>query len=421
MMECMNLSALLVCAMSQVLDPAPAPIASPPTPVVYEWIGLDGSIRQGALISIDKGSVRIRESRGGESTIPLAGIASAWRISAAGRAPAAPLPEGVDGEEVPVATIPIVWTLQFTDGQRLRGDVVEPSATDSLTLALSSRTLAQEATTNAVTVPLERLSRAWSGHQWPRSAQRTSGDYSRDVLWLSNGDVISGFVSDIGKVIKIEPQGSSGGTPVSSNTKVQEIPLAAIAALSLTNPDVSASGFLAGWEDGSITTLSSLTVREHACRAVLAVASEVVLQYFLDSLSFLVPDASRWRSLRADGVGPSGALMSNSDGVLMAEPGTYSWTVKPGETHFVAQVALPASCFDWGDCTLIVRVLVNKSSASQESARVHIDAESPQHQLNIALAGNAAAIEFTIDPGPSGPVQDRLQFSRAGFITSPRK
>jgi hypothetical protein len=88
----------------------------------------------------------------------------------------------------------------------------------------------------------------------------------------------------------------------------------------------------------------------------------------------------------------------------------------------VAQVSLPASSFDWGDCTLIVRLIGAKSSAPQEAARIHIDAESPRHQLSIALGGStASAIEFTIDPGPSGPVQDRLQFSRAGFIASPRK
>lgn len=415
-MECMNLSALLACAISQVLDPAPAPVPVSMPPVIFEWISTNGEAREAALVSLEsqggKGTAQIRDARGGVSTLALSDIASAWRVSRVSPQIVSAITDSESPEVAAAPAVPILWTLHLTDSQQFRGTLVPAPNVDSVTVAIPAAQLAETAATNAITLPLERLSRAWKGVAWPRGAVRAPTESSRDVLWLANGDVISGFLAEFGPVIKIESQASS--TATKSATKAQEVSLDAAAALWLTNPATSVSGMRIGWQDGTVMTSASCVVQERVCRVSLTAAKGVDVQYALDEVQWILPDAARWRTLSAEGTGS--IVVGNAEGVLLREPGTVSWPVKPGESHFVAQVSLPPSCFDWGDCTLIVRVL---GSSSKEVARVHLDAETPRHRLNIPVAG-ATAIECTIDPGPSGPVQDRVQFSRAGFITAPK-
>jgi len=415
-MECMNLSALLACAISQVLDPAPAPVPVSIPPVVFEWISTNGEAREAALVSLEsqggKGTAQIRDARGGVSMLALSDIASAWRVSRKTPQIVSPATDSESSEVAAAPIAPLLWTVQLTDGQQFLGTLVPAPNVDSVTLAIPATLLAETATTNAITLPLERISRAWKGAGWPKGALRAPSESSRDVLWLANGDVMSGFLAEFGPVIKIEPQTSS--TATKSATKAQEVAMDAAAALWLTNPATPVSGMRIGWQDGSVMTSASCIVQERVCRVSLTAAKGVDVQYALDEVQWILPDAASWRTLSAEGSGS--IVVANAEGVLLREPGTVSWPVKPGESHFVAQVSLPPSCFDWGDCTLIVRVL---GSSPKEVARVHLDAETPRHRLHVSLAG-ATAIECTIDPGPSGPVQDRVQFSRAGFVTAPK-
>ncbi len=418
MMECMNVSALLLCAISQVLDPAPAPVPVTLPPVVFEWISTNGETREAALIAMEggpgKGTAQVRDARGGVTAISLSDIACAWRVSPfmiqnVARSEGAASMDEADPSTGPASSSPL-WTVQLTDGQRFRGTLSPATNVESVTLALPVAAMAESASTNAISFPLDRISRVWKGAEWPRGLHRSAADSSRDVLWLGNGDVVSGFVAEIGPVIKIEPQTTATGV------KVQDVPLESAAAVWLTNGASSMSGMRIGWQDGTVTGVSSCIVSDRVSRAVLSIDKGVHVQSALEDIRWLLPDASRWRPFTADAVAPSEAIASNEQGVLLTEPGTFSWPVKPVESHFVAEVTLPSSCLDWGDCTLIVRVT---GANPKEIARLHLDAETPRHRLNIPLAG-ATAIQCEVDPGPSGPIQDRVQFSRAGFITAPK-
>lgn len=407
--------------MCQVLDSAPAPTPRVAPPVMFEWIKLDGSAVLASVETLENGKVSLRDSRGSKLSLSLSEVASVWRASsthafAQGRTRSAPI-QVIPSEDGSTPAAPRrEWNVELTDGQRLIGELSaeQTSAADSMAFKLSPSSnvpnpVAVERPVLALAI--DRIHRM-SVDQIP--FQRTVVDAGRDVIWLANGDVLTGFVSSIGQKIGIETTPAAG----SNQAKVQELHQDAVSAIAFTNPLVSAKGMLVAFEDGSVMNAANMSILGEQCDLTLALNPTAKLQPPTSTISWLLPHAERWRSLAANAAGPSNAMETVPAGLLLKEPGTFSWAVQPGESTFVAQFNLPPACFDWGNFTLIIKL--NGKSGSRETARLHFDADTPNHRVAIPLSG-ASALECTIDPGTSGPVQDRLLISRAGFISGSAK
>jgi hypothetical protein len=418
----MNLMAMAVCVVAQVLDPVPAPTARAVPATVFEWMYADGKAVQATLDRLEGGNASVRDARGKPSTIAIETIVSVWRVSLdhhdqSSRGGRASVPAMDEGEGA-AAGNRRVWVIELADGQRLMGELVtSPDVTEAIAIRLPAGMVAAKDTADAaeaiVQVPLDKVMRLWAGSNAARKGAAGTGRSGSDTVWLSNGDVLSGFVAAVGPKIRIETSPASG----TAAAKVQELPSDAVARIELTNPPIRGKGALVGFSDGTVLQAAGMLLASEVCEVSPVLKPGMTVRHPVSSIDWILPRAEQWRSLLADAVGPSEALESTGDGVLIREPGTFVWDVRAGETMFVAQVALPPSCYDWGDCTLIVKL---GKANGKEVARVHFDAETPAHRLAIPLNG-ATALELTIDPGASGPVQDRLLLSRAGFVSARAK
>jgi hypothetical protein len=63
----------------------------------------------------------------------------------------------------------------------------------------------------------------------------------------------------------------------------------------------------------------------------------------------------------------------------------------------------------WGDCELIVESVAGSKITPLAKAR--LSGSDPSFEINVPLDG-AAKLRMTIDPGPSGPIQDRVVLRR---------
>lgn len=392
----MMIAGIVVCAVAQVLDPAPAPVARPAPLPVFELIDVKGQSTQGAITAFAKDGVSVRDVRGVMRTVDPAGMAAIWRVSP----PPAPV-RSVE-PEVPARRH---WVVELTDGQRFYGTLAQGASDESCVLNLDGDSA------RAVTVPLERIaSLRLRDHpsQVASGGMASSGGKSQDVVALANGDALAGFVAALGPTVKIETAPASGATPA----QVQEVALDRVIAMRLTNPAVLPKGQLVGYVDGRVILAQSFSVNEQQAALVCAIQPALTLTEPIGAVAWILPESARWRSLDALAAGPAGAVLGTPSGILLTEPGAFSWPVRTGEERFVGVLSLPPNCFDWGDFTLVIKVM---QAGGREAARLRFDAETPTHAVNIELAG-ASSIQFVIDPGASGPIQDRLMISRGGFI-----
>jgi hypothetical protein len=90
-------------------------------------------------------------------------------------------------------------------------------------------------------------------------------------------------------------------------------------------------------------------------------------------------------------------------------PMSVEWTLPAGSARLGTTVELPPSARVWGDCELIIEGVAG-SKASQLS-KVHLSGSTPSADVSVPLAG-AGRLRMTIDPGPSGPIQDRVVLRR---------
>lgn len=389
------------------------------------------------LTALDNGTIRYTDGAGLPRTEPATEYLAILPQPAPPAAPHAPTatvaPEGAPDQQTVKAAAPEEQDrplanplVELTDGQRFAGSVApEPPGEDSLRWATPAL--------GPMEFKLDQVKRirlhegAWSA-QPPEAA-------TDDVLILSNGDHLHGFVESVAKNVRLTAgEGGKG--------QAREVPLERVYEVIFANPPVAASARAAvAWlRDGSVVscrvirsnregelTLSAVLQESEAAdvraegRPAAALRLEDLLAVAFESGGAAIkplasvapvqvsPGASRrWtRPVRA--IDPERAVLGAAD-LDFPGPMSVSWDLPKGASRFAAQAELPVQSRTWGDCDLIVSAA--DAGGEKEVFRQHLSADAPAAVISVALPEGASRLTVRIDAGPLGPIQDRVVLHR---------
>jgi|GEM_PF-3226220 len=360
------------------------------------------------LVGLDETAALLRDAAGRPARVSVGSVVS---ISAGG---ASTLPPFVG---VPSPSRVFV---ELTDGQRLMMDI-EPSEDPE---AIVGRVIGL----GQGRIPLERIARiARPGAAWHADTPRA------DVVRLTNGDVLTGFVDAIGASVSVE---SDSGT-------IASVPLDSVAEIRMANPAEPASGLLVTDDQGVALFARTLNadaggkLRLTTDPGVLGVDSrgEDTVAYErinarLLGLRSITPrgsDANRvlaLASITTDSVRPTGdrrwtpapVVERDDDPVLaiadvrMPAPASAVYPLPPGlaADRFACGVTA-ATPGPWTDCT--ARVYAELADGTRTLiGEFRVTTDSDPGEISGRIPPGSRAIVLEVDPGPSGAVQDAVTF-----------
>jgi hypothetical protein len=334
------------------------------------------------------------------------------------------LPEGVRRQVVESLGAPLVET---TDGQRLLARLGETDTDDQIELTLVGG--------QRVRVSVEDIASVTS----PRAvfgsppSPAPDGQAIDDVVELTNGDVVSGFVASLGTHVSIEVEG-----------RAQQIPLADVARVRLANPRRAGSGTRVWLDDGTILGAGPITSAGEALitfdltlgrpsGAGSEADLETSVRVPLSRVAGIVFDAGSsgvrpLASMRPEAYAPTGDRRwtpapitgDGSQAVLGAAtielpgPMRVRWALPEGARRLAGVATLGETPGPWADCS--VSVLLSAGGETIELARARLRPSQGDLAFNVelpdALAGEARSLEVRVDAGAYGPIQDRVLLER---------
>lgn len=247
----------------------------------------------------------------------------------------------------------------------------------------------------------------------PASVRLTlPGEVTSDTLYLSNGDVVEGFVARVDRSIALE---RDDGT-------VLELDANRVHAMVLANPPAPSEGALVWYDDGSIVGGGDVIAEDG--RWIGISAGEEIDWKALTTVRAVVFDASRLVALSAlhaeveEASDRRVGLAVHEDDVLLEEapalgafdvlldgPMTVRYVVPAEATRFATSAELLHPDSAWSDCDLVVRV------DGAEVSRVTLSQSRAISALNVDLTG-ARTLELSVEEGRFGPVRDGVRLAR---------
>lgn len=344
--------------------------------------------------------------------------------------------------------------IELVDGQRLIGSLAAPPPSgpdsppgDDQSLRWNHPRLGLQ------TIPLERVhALRLSAPATPgalRAVERQeslSGVPESDIVLLTNGDRLTGFVDRIGGPsgeVVVTPPPSPGSKP-----QPVHVSLAQAAYIALANPTVRPAGIVLWLSDGSVVATDRLGFDAAAGRvtlgALLSAPATPSPGASLDpgDVRAVALDASRLTPLASLGIARSAPTGDRriaeparivplsegapsplgADDILLPGPMLVEWELPAGATRLAGWVTLDPSARSWGDCTVSFGVIEpGQSEPAATLARQSVSADQPVMPVNIDLPGlpGKARLRVTVDAGPSGPIQDRVWLRRMLIVSGP--
>lgn len=408
-------------AAAALAQPEPEPSVAPPEPTRRVLIDRSLVERPVQLVAIDAQSVRVVDSQGRLQAVPRAEVLAILPELAPLDPPFVPQPRRRNTNPAtsndprqPAATNTATGRLELTDGQVLPGTLATGPAANPDYVAWSSRLWGPIApaldNVSAVVIAPERFDALMAGVKG-----------SQDTVLLRNGDRVEGFLESIAPPnVRIEKGG-----------KVSELPLSRVDGVLLANPVKPSAGSWV-WVQGAAAAINDIALSDTGSCTIAArlpgVTSQPTATITAESLEAVCFNAAAIQSLAAMPMAePAPAadtrrwsqppLVSSTDVPLAAAdielpgPMRVEWTLPKGATRLSTTLEMPPSARLWGDCQVTVEVLGSNGSGTQ-LARAQLNQATPQAVVNAALT-NAAKLRVTIEPGPSGPIQDRVVLRRA--------
>ncbi len=289
--------------------------------------------------------------------------------------------------------------IELTDGQRYSGRLAE-LASDDEAIGWEQRDF------GILWIPLENVSRIA-----PNGGAPSIGDGSelRDVISLTNGDTLSGYLVSAGAEFVMEDNTGAYATA----------PADLVALARLANPAQARAGLYIWLTDGSVVSAAALhdlgdqrvqvelrsgETAVMPLAQVLAMTRDaervVPLSDFEPRIS--LPYSRRWSPDARSDPAPNAIetpLLFAAD-IHVPGPMTLRWTLPPGATRFATTATIPASAFPWGDCEIIVR------NGGAEAGRFRVNQDNPRAEINVPVVSRELEIE--INAGAHGAVSDEV-------------
>lgn len=254
----------------------------------------------------------------------------------------------------------------------------------------------------------------------------------RDHVVLINGDLLSGFVEQVGDELVMDVD----GRPV-------RVPIARIATVRLAGRAEPAEGRFVWLSDGTAVAAREVASRsdgrvvvslgemprgapdqtqgdvrgraEVSMADLLAIASDASRLIELASIEPTeqspVPPRRWAQPIRVEFPHPTALPVLGQGAIHIDGPMRIVWTLPAGALRLRGTAEMPESSWTWGDCVLIVSA-IGEGGAERELLRERINAERPTIEFNVPLPRSSGRpvtrLIVTLDPGEHGPVQDRV-------------
>jgi hypothetical protein len=345
------------------------------------------------LIALTAESLTVRTTRGSLETISRSDCLGFLNLAAMSqpRATSVYAPLGV---------------LVLTDGQRLPGSpMVGPGDTEGA-LQWRHRLLSR------VQVPLDMI--AWAGF---RTTVPPPQGGEADAVFLTNGDRVEGFITEVDDPLLIEQDG--GRTRIELD-RIESIRLVAPPAKPL-------QGATRVWfDDGSVIDVLSLTLHDDGMfhflprltesaegdiamqpTRVLAVLFDIDAVAPLASCPVMDVEGPVTRYLVPEPEVSEAELALGLRDVTLRGPLVVRYALPAGASRFIGEAELAGDADEWSDCELVI------STGDREVRRERLSRDRPRIRFDISIEGGELALEVT--EGANGPIGDHIVI-RSGMI-----
>lgn len=328
-------------------------------------------------------------------------------------------PESPPRRRQAATTVP--GMLELTDGQRLPGDL-RPSQSGEGRLAWSHSVFGE------VDFALERVASFWRpGAAFP---ERRRGDeptpaLTSDIVFLANGDRLSGYLASLAVPIRVE-----------TSTSVVELSHDRLAGALLSNPREPAEGLWIWLSDGTEARIADLTFDVVTGRVTIVIPTGQAVSVAWPSIRAVSFDAAgliplarlahqppqpppdRYYAPPVRRLGPAvddpfriRASPLGADDLLLSGPMSVAWALPPGARRLAFGASLAEGAAPWGDCDLVILL------DGQEVARRRLTPQPSPLPISVPAAGRTLTI--TIEPGRFGPIRDWVVLGRALILVDP--
>lgn len=315
--------------------------------------------------------------------------------------------------------------LEFTDGQRTVGRLVAAGAEADERVRWESNLLGQ------LVAPLERLARirmeGFAGVEPGAAAGLAApGAGGTDVVLLTNGDVLRGYVEAVGTQVRVK---TDAGAAAVDAVKVREIRLA--------QPAVPATGTFVWLADGTVVraerlgaepggraaSLVRMIVSADEGRAqrvglnVTQIKAVVPRAQGIAALSSLVVARQELGAGRLGGGAirtvPAPDAVLGAQDIELPGPMSVDWAVPSGVRVVAGWAVLPETAREWGACTLALGLIDDAGGLiAGTSAELSGGAAVAAVRLEAPPGAKPALLRATLVAGPYGPIQCRVTLRR---------
>lgn len=275
-----------------------------------------------------------------------------------------------------------------------------------------------------VTFDIERLA-SFVKPEAPGLRLALEDDPAEDVLHLSNGDRLRGFIVSLGDPVEIESEGQT-----------TEIPAERVSSAVLSNPREGLDGLIVWLDDGTVAgaervrsdsgrdiqiTLPTGQDAIYEIEHLRAIGFESGRLLSLSDIEPVVqePEGDRLLAPRIRTVQHPDDLLTGSAATLDAfdveipGPMRVEWEIPREAIRFATTASLGDDAAPWGDCEVVVEV----DGVELYRRRVHPD--NPVAAVNVPLDGGRR-LAVIVEPGRFGPIKDRVVLHRPLLLLAPR-
>ena len=315
-----------------------------------------------------------------------------------------------------------VRLVTLSDGQVIRGTIIEPELPEELAFSLiAGRNIHGQAR-----IPLERIMRI---ADTPREGASPAAELLDDTIVTRTRDVLMGFIESIGPMTRIV---MGDGTEL-------DIETSKIRSIRIANELESVPGVYLTMSDHEVLRANAFDFDNQQPITIDVDTASLGLEDTGNSA--WVFDAGTLQSLRVISPGSRIVALTGLAPDLVEPTGTREWVPQPallndsaahptlgsidlptprrvhyllpsGATRFACTLEAPIE--EWTDC--VVRVIVQSDRGSSTLFEGRLSAEVSKAELNTPLPRGATHLIIEVDPGEHGPIQDRVLIHRPRLL-----
>ncbi len=332
-------------------------------------------------------------------------------------------PDASEAPGVPREQRSPVRMISLTDGQVIRGSITDSPSPDTLALSVVAGTSMH----GDARISLERVLSV--GDEPYTGLMRGRDGADEDTITTRNGDELSGFIESIGTTTII----TSAGVRIPIET-------ARIGHMLIANPPERVPGVYVRTTDGLVVRTESFDfdfqqpIMVTVGAESLGMGDDARTTWIFDpgaargievvdpgsrvaALCEIAPESIEPMGERDWTPAPSVMLGADQHAVLgsidLHAPLRAVYPVPEHASRFACELVAPINT--WTDCVARVTA-VGYDGTRTELLAQRLSAEQDRASVNTVLGEGTARIEFEIDPGAYGPIQDRVIVRRPRVV-----